>query len=84
MVLTAQQLNAAKNLKQKFSILASINDPESLLKMSASNNPLVNQLFTVKSQYPGMGYDDITAAILTNKGYDANAVREQLKSAGII
>ena len=84
LTLTPAQIEAAIQLKQKLKVLSSMSNPEALLQMCANNNPIVQQFFQIKNQYANMSYDDITATILANNGYNVDAVRQQLLNEGII
>lgn len=84
LTLTAAQIESLKTLKRKFGVLANLSNPESLLQMGAANNPIVQQFFQIRNQYANMSYDDITATILSNNGYNVEGVRQQLKNEGII
>ena len=84
LTLTPAQIETARQLKQKLKVLSSMSNPEALLQMGANNNPIVQQFFQIKSQYANMSYDDITATILANNGYNVGAVRQQLMNEGII
>lgn len=51
--------------------------------MVASQNPMVQQIVEMGKSNGG-NYDAITATLLQNAGFDAQAVQKQLKTEGII
>lgn len=63
--------------------LNSLQNKDALINMVASQNPMVQQIVEMGKSNGG-NYDAITATLLQNAGFDAQAVQRQLKTEGII